>query len=162
MNYMTTYLLLIIILKWLYWSFILNYVLRINAEYVVIITGMSHDCHGIWNHQQLNCLKIQRKYKSFTLLTLCDWNPLIRVDSALNGPIVQMHYHVNTLGPRQDGRHFRGAIFKCISLNENIWISIKISLKLVPKGPINNILALVQILAWRPTGDKPLSEAMMA
>ena len=46
-------------------------------------------------------------------------------------------------------------------MNENIWISIKISLKFVPKGPINNIPALVQIMAWRRTGDKPLSEAMM-
>ena len=36
-----------------------------------------------------------------------------------------------------------------------------ISLKFVPKGPINNIPALVQIMAWRQTGDKPLSEPMM-
>ena len=46
--------------------------------------------------------------------------------------------HVNTLRPRQDGRHFPDAIFKCIFLNENVLISIKISLKFVPKGPINN------------------------
>ena len=45
--------------------------------------------------------------------------------------------------------------------NENIWISIKISLKFVPKSPINNIPALVQIIAWCRPGDKPLSEAMM-
>ena len=45
--------------------------------------------------------------------------------------------------------------------NENVLISIKISLKFVPKGPINNIQALVQIMAWRRPGDKPLSEAMM-
>ena len=31
--------------------------------------------------------------------------------------------------------------------------SIKISLKFVPNGPINNIPALVQIMAWRQTGD---------
>ena len=68
---------------------------------------------------------------------------------------------VNTLGPRQNERHFADDIFKCIFLNENIWISIKISLKFVPKGPINNIPALVQIMAWRRPGDKPLSEAMM-
>ena len=60
----------------------------------------------------------------------------------------------NTLGPRQNGRHFADDILKCIFLNENIWISIKISLKFVPKGPINNIPALVQIVA----GDKSLSE----
>ena len=67
----------------------------------------------------------------------------------------------NTLRPRQHGRHFADDIFKCIFLNENVWISIKISLKFVPKGPINNIPALVQIMAWRRPGDKPLSEAMM-
>ena len=43
----------------------------------------------------------------------------------------------------------------------NVWIPIKISLKFVPKGPINNIPALVQIMAWRRPGDKPLSEPMM-
>ena len=37
--------------------------------------------------------------------------------------------------------------------NENIWIPIKISLKFVPKGPINNISALVQIMAWCRPGD---------
>ena len=52
-------------------------------------------------------------------------------------------------------------IFKCIFLNENIWIWIKNSLKFVPKGPINNIPALVQIMAWRRPGDKTLSEPML-
>ena len=52
-------------------------------------------------------------------------------------------------------------IFKCIFLNENDWIPINISLKFIPKGPINNIPALVQIMAWRQPGDKPLSEPMM-
>ena len=69
--------------------------------------------------------------------------------------------HVNTLRPRQNGRHLPDEIFKCISLTENVWISIEISLKFVPKGPINNIPALVQIMAWRRPGDKPLSEPMM-
>ena len=67
----------------------------------------------------------------------------------------------NTLRPRQNGRHFADAIFKCIFFNENIWIFIKISLKFVPRGPINNIPSLVQIMAWRRPGDKPLSEPMM-
>ena len=50
---------------------------------------------------------------------------------------------INTLRPRQNSRFFPDDIFKCIFLNENVWISIKISLKFVPKGPINNILPLV-------------------
>ena len=68
---------------------------------------------------------------------------------------------VNTLRPRQNGRHFADDTFKRIFLNENVWISIKISLKFVFKGPINYIPALVQIMAWRRPGDKPLSEPMM-
>ena len=46
-------------------------------------------------------------------------------------------------------------------MNENAWISIRISMKFVLKGPISNIPALVQIMAWRRSGDKPLSEPMM-
>ena len=68
---------------------------------------------------------------------------------------------LSTLRPRQNEQHFTDDIFKRIFFNENVRISIKISLKFVPKGPINNIPALVQIMAWRRTGDKPLSEPMM-
>ena len=68
---------------------------------------------------------------------------------------------VNILKPIQNGCHFPDDIFKCSFLNENVLISIKISLKFVPKGPINNIPALVQIMAWHQPGDKPLSEPMM-
>ena len=70
-------------------------------------------------------------------------------------------YPFNTLRPRQNGRYFPDDIFKCIFLNENVWISIKISLKFVPKGLINSIPALVLIMAWRRSGDKPLSEPMI-
>ena len=68
---------------------------------------------------------------------------------------------VNTLRPRQNCRHFADDIFKCIFLNENVWISFNISLKCVPKGPINNIPALVQIMASHRPGDKSLSEPMI-
>ena len=50
--------------------------------------------------------------------------------------------------------------FKCIFMNEKFCILIWISLNVVPKGPINNIPALVQIMAWRRPGDKPLSKPM--
>ena len=81
---------------------------------------------------------------------------------------LRLHMHmcdhtltINTLRPRQNGRRFADDTFKRIFLNENVRISIEISLKFVPKGPINNIPALVQIMAWRRSGDKPLSEPMM-
>ena len=85
------------------------------------------------------------------------------VDVLIQGCVARdpTRYRSNTLRPRQNGRHFPDDIFKCIFLNENVWISIKISLKIVPKGPINNIPALVQIMAWRWPSSKPLSELMM-
>ena len=52
-------------------------------------------------------------------------------------------------------------LFKRIFGNKNVRIFIEISLKFVPKGPINNISTLVQIMAWCRPGDKPLSEPMM-
>ena len=45
----------------------------------------------------------------------------------------------------------------CFFLNDKI----KISLKLVPRSPIDNKTALVQGMAWRRTGDKSLPEPMM-
>ena len=68
---------------------------------------------------------------------------------------------LNTLRPRQNGRRFADDTFKRIFLNENVIISIKISLKFVPKAPIYNNPSLVQIMAWSRSGDKPLSEPMM-
>ena len=56
---------------------------------------------------------------------------------------------LNALRPRHIQTHFLE------------WFSIKISLKFVPKGPINNNPALVQIMAWCRPGDKPLFESMM-
>ena len=68
---------------------------------------------------------------------------------------------INTLRPRQNCRHFTDVIFKCIILNENILILLKISLNFVPKVRINNIPSLVQMMAWSQSSDKPLSEPMM-
>ena len=68
---------------------------------------------------------------------------------------------VNTLRLRRNWQNFADNIFKRIFFNENVLILIKISLKYVPEGPINNIPALVQIMAWHHPGDKPLSEPMM-
>ena len=84
------------------------------------------------------------------------WRPWILQDYALVGlrPF-------NTLRPRQNGRRFADDTFKRIFLNEDVRILIKISLKFVPMSPINNNPSLVQIMAWRRSGDKPLSEPMM-
>ena len=86
-----------------------------------------------------------------------DWKPLY-------GPVMTLtvdSFVLNILRPRQNGRHFADGVFKCIFLNENVWILLKISFKFVPKGPINHIPSLVQIMARRRPGDKSLSKPMM-
>ena len=103
------------------------------------------------NKRHLVAVISQTKYKLFYTLWLCQWPWLIILPS---DPF-------NTLRPRQNGRHFADDTFKRIFVNENVGISIEFSLKFVPKVPINNIPALVQIMAWRRQGDKPLSEPMM-
>ena len=88
-------------------------------------------------------------------LSKSDWISIISIW------ILFDNYAFNTLRPRQNGRHLPDDTFKWIFLNENVWISINISLKFVPRGLINNIPTLVQVMAWRRLGDKPLSEPMM-
>ena len=73
-------------------------------------------------------------------------NPQINPFIKSSYPSVSSVDAFNTLRPRQDGRHFPDDIFKCIFLNENVWISLTISLKCVRKVRINDI---------------PLSEPMM-
>ena len=51
-------------------------------------------------------------------------------------------------------------ILKCIFLNENHRIPIRISLKFVPRSPVDNKPALVQVMGWRRTSDKLLPELM--
>ena len=79
----------------------------------------------------------------------------------LQSMISFMIFIFNTLRPRQNNSHFTDNVYKCIFFSEKVWISFKISLKFVPKFPINNIPSLVQIMAWCRPGDKPLSEPMV-
>ena len=119
-------------------------------------------------------LNIAKALKALIIITepehyhSVNWNSLQNGLTARTGNYIHrfvwdviIHPHLNTLRPILNGRHFPDDIFIFIFLNENVWISVKISLKFVPKGPINNIPALIQIMAWRRPGDKPLSEAML-
>ena len=68
---------------------------------------------------------------------------------------------VNTFRPRQHRRHFADDFCTCIFLNKNGCILIKFSLNYVRKCPIDNNPALFQMMDWRQSGDKPLSEPMV-
>ena len=57
-----------------------------------------------------------------------------------------LYLSINNLSTRQNGHCFPVDILKCIFLNESVWIPIMISLKCVPKGPLNDIPTPVQIV----------------
>ena len=101
------------------------------------------------HHQQLACQEQLR------------WlhNSLINF-SKNKADILSWQTPINTLRPRQMDAIVQTTFWNAFSWM-NVWIPIKISLKFVPKGRINNIPILVQVMAWRRPGDKPLSEPMM-
>ena len=120
--------------------------------------------HTVLDHQQTQCWL--KSYTCFLqILPDYQWFPTTLINWIISFKMVWETWSTltvfNTLRPRQNGRHFPDDFCKWIFLNENVWISIKISPKFVPKGAVNNIPALVLIVAWRRTGDKPLSEPMM-
>ena len=55
------------------------------------------------------------------------------------------------------GHHFANQIFKLVFLYVNNIVLIQISL-FFSKCPVNNNLASVEIMTWRRSNDKPLSE----
>ena len=108
---------------------------------IVLILSSKHRDHC---NKPINCHKL--KIWSYNFLPLSGFMFLRRV---------------NTFTPRQNDRHFADDVFKLIFVSGNVWISIKIWLKFAPKGPIYNISVLVQIMAWRGSEDRPLSEPMI-
>ena len=67
-------------------------------------------------------------------------------------------YAIDAFGTRKNGRRFPDDICRCIFLKEIVWIAIEISLKFVAKVQINNIPALVRMMAWRRPCDKHLNQ----
>ena len=71
-----------------------------------------------------------------------------RCDSLINKPQITWTNYVESIW--------------CVNLLPEIFVLIPWgSMTYLYMGPINDIPALVQILAWRRPGDKPLSEPMM-
>ena len=74
---------------------------------------------------------------------------LIKV--SVNATSLSHYLHTDILNTlRQNDRHFAD-VFKCIFFDRSVWLSIKMPLKFLPKGPINNKPILVQIMASHRT-----------
>ena len=140
----------------------LYHLLWILFEFEYVRLSNFATCHTLLSSDNFDC---ERYYGIFRISIFHELY-IIRLKSkdkiyGAKWPFVVVLIVLNTLRPKQNGRHFADDIFSCIFLNENVLIPIKFSLKFVPKGPINNIPALVQIMAWRRDGAKPLSEPMI-
>ena len=116
---------------------------------------------------QMICEKGQVEPWDFTVFTrkggqgVKDFARNMPTVNALLCFVLVIDHSINSSLPRQNGCHFADNLFICIFVNEKFCILITISLKFVPKGPIDNIPALVQIMVWRRIGGKPLSEPML-
>ena len=69
------------------------------------------------------------------------------------------HMCIKSSPPGQNGHHFAD-IFKCIFMNQKFCISIRISLKFVHKGPIDNIPPRHQAIIW--TNADPIHQPIYA
>ena len=102
----------------------------------------------LYNHHKVNTLKFDKaciqQSAGSSLVQLVAWG--ILVNSSLS---------------EQNGRHFPRGICKCIYMKDKLCILIWIPLKFIPTVPVDNIVALLQIMAWCRTGDKLLSETML-
>ena len=109
---------------------------------------------------------IKRKSSYFTSQFIVCYN--LEITNVSEWPCICWHHLtsrwfsiLNSSPLGQNGRQFSDDIFRCISVNEKVFILIQTSLKFVPKCPIDNKPALFQIMAWRRIGDKPLFEPML-
>ena len=80
------------------------------------------------------------------------WNGVLMSNAATCGD--KNGNAINSSPQGQNGRRFADNIFRLTFVNEKFGILRKNSLKFVPKGPIDNNPALVQIMAWRRLGNK--------
>ena len=117
----------------------------------------------------------RRKHQLSALHTLCEGNPkmtrcpsqreafpcrdiIMEFKNAYTSTMVQLaHWRID-----KSVIILQTAFSNAVCSIKKLSISFQISLKIVSNGSINNNPTLVQIMAWRRTGDKPLSEPMVA
>ena len=115
----------------------------------------SLDCFTVWPN--FSTRPITRIQSFFFFWWGCS-APIHLLFGAVNNEYFKF---LNTLRTKYKGFHFTDDILKWIFVNENVWIAINISLKRDTESRISKFLALVEIKAWRRTGDNPLSDPMM-
>ena len=143
-------------LRW--FSVFSSHMLSLVGIYIPL-AGPQAACPAYWPRHYILLDLVNTQASANTVIFLCfDYTDCCCAMCPFKSSGVVSHtLSFKILMPRQNGRHFPDDIF----LNENVWISINISLKFVPRGPINNIPTLAQVMAWCRPGDKPVSEPLM-
>ena len=67
---------------------------------------------------------------------------------------------INSFPPEKMSVISQTTVSNAFSLMRNLYL-IQVSIKFAPKGPVDNTPVLVQVMAWRPKRDKPLSKPMV-
>ena len=105
------------------------YMCHYGKDYLLFYP-FAHCRHVVLQNVDTRCVIKHDGYSALTILiSNCGMGKLSLHPSACMGSF-------KILRPRQNGRYFADDIFKCIFLNENVWIPIEISLKFVPKYQI--------------------------
>ena len=122
--------------------------LMLNRHLNRICLNQRHSIKMIYRPNGLFCYEY-----SFAIycrpMDIYQWKYVIVCDPVLPRSIYK-------LKSRHNGWHFPDDISKRICLDENVWISIEISLKFVPRGPIDNISSLVPIRIYASLGPNEL------
>ena len=94
----------------------------------------------------------------FSIIRNKEWPSCHGHNKVIRSPIL----NINTLSPRQNGRHFADDIPKHFVLTKMLKLRFKLHWSLFPRVWLTiNIPALLQIMAWRWSGDKLLSEPLV-
>ena len=140
-----------------------HYIKAVTADYTMIAAKQTITVPGFYNELQKSSW-ISRCIFFYGFLDMIHSIPQgywFTCEESSPGTEGERPAALNTLRPRQNGRRFADDTFKRIFLNENAWISLRISQKFVPKVQINDISALVKIMDWCRPGNKPLSESWL-
>ena len=84
---------------------------------------------------------------------------IVTCQAILTNPWSCDHTPANPLtlwGQNKMAANFTNDIFKCIAINANMWISVKVSLNFAPQDPIDNNLVLAHAVSWCQKDPKPL------
>ena len=126
--------------------FLFKFITSMNGSTAVLQLLKHSPYHSLALYHHISCLNFI--IFIYLYLSIYTWSFQV-AQGGVSLHLISSTNEFNTLRPRQNGRHFPDDIFKWIFLNENVWISIEIPVKFVPKGQINNIPAFFQIMAWR-------------